>query len=200
MRKVYALDLAGFGESKKLNKPYSLDDYVTEVKNLITACGIEKYDVLAHSFGGRIALRLALIDNRVDKLVLTGSAGLKPKRKLSYYFKVYSYKVLKKFLPKNLLQNFGSSEYRSLDEVVKKSYLKIVNEHQDDEVKKINNQTLIIYGEDDNETPLYMAKRLNKYIKNSNLKIIKGAGHFAFIDDAFSFNLYLKEFLLKTNW
>ena len=188
--------MSGFGESKKLTTPFSLDDYVTEVRNFITTCNIDGYDILAHSFGGRIAMRLALNDCRAQKIVLTGSAGLKPKRKFSYYYKVYCYKILKRFLPTKALKNFGSSEYKSLDEVMKKSYLKIVNEHQDKEVKDIKNPTLIIYGEKDSETPVYMAKRLNKYIKNSTLRIIKGAGHFAFIDNPFAFNLYLKEFLL----
>ena len=79
---------------------------------------------------------------------------------------------------------------------MKKSYLKIVNEYQDEEVKKIKNRTLIINGENDSETPIYSAKRLNKYIKNSTLIVIKGAGHFAFIDNPLAFNISVKEFLL----
>ncbi len=141
-------------------------------------------------------MRLALIDNRVQKIILTGSAGLKPKRKLSYYVKVYTYKILKRFLPSSALKNFGSSEYKNLDDVMKLSYIKIVNEHQDKEVNKVKNQTLIIYGEKDKETPIYMAKKLNKLIKKSTLRIIKDVGHFAFIDNPFAFNFYLKEFLL----
>ena len=41
----------------------------------------------------------------------------------------------------------------------------------------------------------YMAKRLNKGIKNSHLKVIKGAGHFCFIDKPYAFNLLAGEFL-----
>ena len=52
----------------------------------------------------------------------------------------------------------------------------------DNFLDKIENQTLIIFGEKDRETPLYMAKSLNAGIKNSSLKIIKNAGHFCFID------------------
>ena len=109
---------------------------------------------------------------------------------------VYIYKVLKRFLPKSKLKNFGSEEYKRLDDIMKKSYLKIVNDYQDSEAKLIDNQTLIIYGENDTETPIYLAKRLNKYIKNSTLTLIKGAGHFAFIDNPRLFNTLVKEFLI----
>ncbi len=152
--------------------------------------------MLAHSFGGRIALRLANIDSRLDKLVLTGSAGLKPSRGIPYYFKVYSYKILKKILPQKMLRNFGSSEYKSLDGVMRQSYIKIVNTYQDGELDNIKNKTLIIFGKNDNSTPLYMAKKLNQKIKNSKLIIIEDAGHFAFVDKPLLFNVYIREFLL----
>ena len=186
----------GFGKSPKLESAYSLDDYVKSVYDFITECKLDSYDLLAHSFGGRIAIRLASIDKRLDKLILTGSAGLKPKRKISYYFKVYLYKILKKFLPRKLLKNFGSSEYRSLGPIMRQSYIKIVNTYQDSELDSIKNKTLILFGREDKSTPLYMAKKLNQKIKNSTLNIIEGAGHFAFLDKPLLFNVYLKEFLL----
>lgn len=187
--------MRGFGESEKLNKPYSVEDYANEVFNFLTELKIDRYDIIAHSFGGRIAIKLANIDNRLDKIVLTGSAGLKPKRTLKYYVKVYLYKILKRILSPNKLKNFGSAEYKTLDPVMKQSYVKIVNHYQDGEAKKVTNKTLIINGENDRETPIYTAKRLNKYVKNSTLKIIKNASHFAFIDDAFTFNFLVCEFL-----
>ncbi len=193
--RVIAPDMTGFGNSDKMEYPYSLDDYVNEIYSLITSLKLESYSIVAHSFGVRVAIKLSLKDKRVDKLVITGGAGLKPRRSLKYYFKVYSYKVLKLFLKKDKLKNFGSSDYKKLSPVMKESFIKIVNEHLDGVANKINNQTLILHGELDRETPLYLAKRFNKKIKNSTLKIIKGAGHFAFIDDPNAFNFYLSGFL-----
>ena len=199
-RRIIAVDLRGFGESSALPFAYSLSDYVNDVKDLITALKIERYDVVAHSFGGRIALRLATADSRVDKIVLTGSAGLKPKRSLKYYFKVYLYKLLKKFISEKNLKNFGSKDYVRLSPVMKKSFIKIVNEHLDKELKNVNNKTLIIFGKNDKETPLYFAKKLKKEIKNSYLIVIENAGHFAFVDNPNAFNLYLKEFLFGDDY
>ena len=59
----------------------------------------------------------------------------------------------------------------------------------------IKNRTLIVFGENDGETPLYMARRFKKHIENSRLSIIKDAGHFAFIDKPQTFNWEVAEFL-----
>lgn len=193
--RVIAPDLSGFGESPPLKSPYSLDDYVSEVLNLVNALGLDSYCVVAHSFGARVAIKLALLDKRLNKLVLTGAAGLKPRRTFKYYFKVYSYKILKKILKKERLKNFGSNEYKTLSPVMQRSYLKIVNTHLDKIAPSVVNETLIIHGELDRETPLYTARKYNKLIKNSRLKVLKGCGHFAFIDSPFDFNLQVENFL-----
>lgn len=195
-RKVIAPDLSGFGESGKLESPYSLGDYKDEVLNILKYLNVERYDVLAHSFGGRIAIKLASENNNIDKIILTGAAGLKPRRKLSYYIKVYVYKFLKLFVSEQKLKNFGSTEYKTLDSVMKKSYIKIVNEHLDSKLKLIENEVLIIFGDGDKETPVYMAKKLAKNIKRSSVYIMKGCGHFCFIDKPLYFNTLIKEFLL----
>ena len=57
--------------------------------------------------------------------------------------------------------------------------------------------TLIIFGEDDKETPVYMAKRFKKKIKYSELFIMENAGHFCFLDNKYIFIKTLKNFLEK---
>ena len=80
---------------------------------------------------------------------------------------------------------------------MKQSFVKIVNEHLDGYLSSVETQTLIINGSLDKETPLYMAKKLNKNIKNSKLIVFKGCGHFCFIDKPNKFNMEVKEFLLS---
>ncbi len=178
--------------------PYSLSDYVEELKNYIKTNNITKPNIIAHSFGGRIAIKLLLTDgDLIDRVVLTGSAGLKPKRSIKYRIKKLGFNLLKKFVKKERLKGFYSKDYLSLSPVMQQSFIKIVNEHLNYALPKIKNKTLIIFGEKDTETPLYMAKKLNKKIKNSKLIIIKGAGHFCFIDNPNKFNLEVREFLLS---
>ncbi|MBO7186836.1 MAG: alpha/beta hydrolase [Clostridia bacterium] len=196
-RRVIAVDITGFGKSKSLPFAYSIKDYAKDIIKVLRELGVDKYDLIAHSFGGRIGVKLISLGEKIDKLVLTGSAGLKPKRSLKYYFKVYGYKAIKPFLTKKARLKFGSSELKMLSGNMRSSYYKVVNEHLDSEVKNIKNQTLLVFGENDKETPLYMAKKFNKYIVNSHLYVIKNAGHFCFNEKDREFNTIVNEFLRR---
>ncbi len=195
---VHALDLKGFGENKPMEKPYCLDDYVDEVKKYISDNNLKSPHVLGHSFGCRIIIKALAEDPTLfDKVVLTGAAGLKPKNTFKKTIKKLTFNFLKVFLKKEKLYKFYSSDYRALDPIMKESFKLIVNEHLDDKACLIKNQTLLIFGDCDNQTPLYMARRLNDKIKNSKLVIIPNAGHFCFLDKPMRFNMEVKEFLLS---
>lgn len=195
---VYAPDLKGFGDNGDMAYPYSLTDYANEVKEYIYTNGIKKPCVIAHSFGGRVAIKLLSENPDIfTKLVLTGSAGLKPKNTLKKRAKRAVFNTLKVFVDKSRLQRFYSKDYRNLSPVMKESFKLIVNEHLDDVVDKITIPTLIINGRKDRETPVYMAKKLHKKIAQSKMIIIEDAGHFCFIDKKIKFNTEVKEFLLS---
>lgn len=193
--RVIAIDMRGFGKSEGLKTPFSLDDYRADICDFLTRIGVEKYSVLGHSFGGRVAVKLALDDKRVENLILVGAAGVKPRRKPSYYFKVYKYKFLKRFKKNVDESKYGSSDYKKLPPVMKRSFVKIVNEHLNGVLSKISNRTLIIYGSEDRETPPYFAKTFRKKIKNSRLYFVKGGGHFCFLERSGEVNAVLNEFL-----
>ncbi len=194
---VFAYDFKGFGENKGMEYPYALDDYINDLKEYFYKNNIICPSVIAHSFGGRVVIKSASQNARLyNKIVLTGSAGLKPRFSLKKAIKKATFKLLKPFIKKEKLKRFYSSDYLALPRVMQKSFIKIVNEHLDSYTKSIKNKTLIINGSLDRQTPVYMAKRLNKNISNSKLIILKGAGHFAFIDKPFAFNKEVKEFLL----
>ena len=184
-----------------MEKPYSLDDYVNDFVQFIKKNKLNKPTVIAHSFGGRVALKTAyLYKNLLGKIVLTGSAGLKPKFSFKKFIKKWLNKLLKPFLSEKKRQAFYSKDYLMLDSVMKESFIKIVNEHLDYTLSSIENECLIINGTKDKETPIYMAKRLNKGLKNSKMILIKDAGHFSFIDNPAYFNREVREFLLSKNY
>lgn len=195
---IYAPDLKGFGTNRGMTRPYSLDDYADEVKEYVMENGLKNPHVIAHSFGGRIAIKLASENpDLFDKIVLTGSAGLKPRFSIKKQSKKIIFKTLKPFLKKEKLECFYSSDYRALSPIMKESFIKIVGEHLDDRISKIQNQVLIVNGKLDKETPVYTAKKLNKGIKNSKLVLIENAGHFCFMDKPIKFNTEVVEFLLS---
>ena len=78
---------------------------------------------------------------------------------------------------------------------MKKTFINIVNTYLEEFANKINVPTIIFWGKQDKETPLYMAKRFNKLIKNSELVICKNAGHFSYIDDVNTFINVLNYFV-----
>lgn len=195
---VYSFDFKGFGENKVMDYPYSLDDYVSELLQFMEENKIVRPHVIAHSFGARVALKGSyLYPELFDKMVLTGAAGLKPKNSLKKVFKKLTFNLLKTFIKREKLKGFYSKDYLALDPIMRQSFNKIVKEHLDYILPCVKNKTLIVFGEDDKDTPLYMAHRLRKGIKNSRLLVIKNAGHFAFIDKSIKFNFETREFLLS---
>ena len=162
--RVIAVDMSGFGESPPLKYPYSVGDYAEEIKKVIDEIGERKIYVLAHSFGARVAVKLAGSDDRIEKIIFTGAAGLKPRRSVRYKVKRALFLLLKKFVNKEKLVKFYSENYRSLSPVMKESFIKIVNEDLKERYAAIKIPALLIFGDKDKETPLYMARKMNRLV------------------------------------
>lgn len=197
-RRVVAIDLPGFGFTPEPPFAYALDDYVQFVIDVIDRMCGGKTDIIAHSFGGRIAIKLAAkYPEKVDKVLLVGAAGLKPRRGIKYYIKVGTYKALKKISPKTAkrkIARFASSDYMALSPVMRESFKKIVNENLDGLLYEIKAPTLIVFGSNDDQTPLYMAKKLHKNIAESGLVVMQGCGHFCFVESPRAFSIIASEF------
>lgn len=178
------LSFPPFGESGEPKEPWSLANYREMVKDLLDELHLEKVTILAHSFGGRVAINLASVyTDRVEKLVLFSSAGMKPRRSVHFYLKVWKYKILKRFNQQKA-QQCGSPDWRLLSPIMKKTFSNIVNTFQEKDCKKVVCPTLLIWGEKDRETPVYMAKRMQKHLRDCGLWVHKNAGHFAYLTEA----------------
>ncbi|MBR2988849.1 MAG: alpha/beta hydrolase [Clostridia bacterium] len=193
-RSVFALDLCGFGRSEKPKKPMTIYDYADIVEKFIKRFCHTKPDIIAHSFGGRIALILAS-KNLVNKMIITGGAGLKPRFSLVKFARKIKYKLSKKLGKRT--DKSGSADYKKTSGVMRATFVSVVNTHLDGLLDKIETPTLLIWGRNDNQTPLYMARRMNKKVKNSRLIVLNNSGHFAFLDEPTLFLGASKRFLLK---
>ena len=192
--RVTALDFLGFGNSGELTEPYSVSDYADWLCAALTKLQIQSPYVIAHSFGGRVAVKCLSRGNLFERAVLTGCAGIVPKRTLRYKLRVKTYRLVKKFAPRYAEKKFGSSEYRSLSPVMRESYKKIVNEDLREDAKKIQVPVLFLYGDRDTETPLSSARVYHACVKDSRLRVLENCGHFAHLDNALAFNLAAEEF------
>ena len=194
------LDFPPFGESTKPNEPLTVYDYADMVYELIVYLKIKKISIVAHSFGGRVALIIASVNPEIlDKLVLVDSAGIKPQFNVVKKTKICIYKIAKYLNSKKILKiklnNFGSLNFKTLDTVMKQTFINIVNEDLKNNALRVQSKTLIFWGKNDRETPLYMAKKLHKLIKASKLVVCSG-GHYSYID---CFNIFLNNIIIFLN-
>ena len=145
--------------------------------------------LLGHSNGGRIAISFATTyPNKVQKLILVDSAGIYHKE-LTLEIKRFVFgtvaKIGKKFTSSAVLKKFlyrlaGESDYQAATPNMKQSMVNLISTDLTPVLEKISSPTLIIWGENDKVTPVGDARTMNKLIKNSKLKIIKGARHSPF--------------------
>ena len=193
--RVTALDFIGFGKSVPLKEAFSVADYADWTKEVLRLLGVEKPHVIAHSFGCRVAVKMAGGQgaNPFDKILLTGPAGVISKRGFSYHAKVRAYRVVKRIAPCFAAKHFGSKEYRALSSVMKESYKKIVNEDLRACARTIENQVLIVEGKADKTTPMNEAQAYLQAFPNARLREIEG-GHFAFAEYPTVFNMMAEEF------
>ena len=192
--RVTAIDFLGFGNSAKLNEPFSVDDYARWTEEVLRLLDVKKPHVIAHSFGCRVAVKLASREpDLFDKILLTGAAGVVLKRSWRYHLKVKLYRFIRRFAPRFAEKRFGSKEYRTLSPVMKESYKKIVNEDLRGCATKIENEVLLVQGKGDTTTPKKEADAYLACLKKGRLKMIDG-GHFAFAEYPLAFNLIAEEF------
>lgn len=214
LRASVLIDLPGFGESPDPGEPWGIQEYADMTMQFVNDQWPDtKPDLLVHSFGCRILLKL--LSNKetsaiFDKIIITGGAGLKPRRSMNYYAKKWTAKLLKapvKILPKplqaaamdkvrstSLWRSLGSSDYNKLSGVMRETFVKSVNEYFDDQLHTIDNEILLLWGKEDNATPRDQAKRLEKGLKNSALVEIEDAGHYAFLDQPAKFMAIAKAY------
>lgn len=206
--KVYAIDFPGFGKSQKPDESYTVEDYSKIVLEFINKLNLENVVLVGHSFGGRVIIKLVgKLGYKPAKIILVDSAGIRPKRKLKYYIKISVFKTVKYIvrilLGKNKSEEiinkyknkFGSQDYKNADETMKKVFKNVVNEDLTPYLKNINAPTLLIWGELDNDTPLKDAQKMEQLINNAGLVVIKGAGHFSYLNDINYFMVVVNKFL-----
>ena len=192
--RVTAIDFVGFGQSAPLTQAFSVEDYAAWTKEVLRLLGVRHPRVIAHSFGCRVAVKLASKEpDFFDKILLTGAAGIVLRRGFSYCCKVKIYRFVRRFAPRYAERHFGSAEYRALSPVMKESYKKIVNEDLRGDAQRVENEVLLVQGEEDTTTPKAAAEVYLANLKRGRLKMMDG-GHFAFAQYPLAFNIIAEEF------
>ena len=207
--KVVAMDMPGFGESEEPKEPWDVDGYVDFVLEFLKRYDFEKVTLLGHSFGGRVIIKLCSreLPFEVEKVILVDSAGVKPektasqKMKQSVYKatkKVYSSPAFSKLFPdalENLRKRNGSADYNAASPIMRQTLVKVVNEDLCDLMPNVKCPALLIWGKNDDATPLSDGQKMEKLMPESALVAFDNAGHYSFLEQQVLFNRVLASFM-----
>ena len=213
---VLAVDFPAHGQSEQPPEPWGVPEFASCLKELLTKLNFLPCNVIAHSFGGRVTIELASADAALfDRIILTGAAGIRKPSDGKSSKKTDTYKKLKKLvavarkcrifgsLPDKwqeaLIQKYGSKDYAALSPGMRKTFVKVVNYDQTEKLSAIKNSTLLVWGDKDTETPLWMGQQMEKEIADSALVVLNGGTHFAYLEHAARFNAIARSFLVETN-
>lgn len=203
--RVINVDLPGHGKSSEPPSVWGVEDFTAMMEKFISKLGLVRPSLIGHSFGGRISILLSSRGD-VDKVLLVDAAGIKPKRSLSYYWKVYSFKAMKNTvmllcgkskgteIVDKLRGKKGSADYRNSSPKMRAIMSKCVNEDLKYAMPSIKASVLLVWGEDDTATPLSDAHTMKKLIPDAGLVSFPGCGHYSFLDNPFGFKAIVSSF------
>lgn len=200
---IYLIDLPGFGRSDT-PRSFTVEDYAQVIKEFIEKFNLTKLNILGHSLGGRISIKLlSKYPQIADKLILESSAGIKPKQD---YIKPFLYilaKFFKYFIPNlfNIKQTIRFRIYKNLEAdyihagKMKQTLTNILDEDLSPDITKIKNDTLLIWGDKDQAVPTKYGRQMYQLIPKSRIEIFENTGHFPHIENKDLFLYLVKDFL-----
>ena len=202
---VVTVDLPGFGGTQTPEEAWGLGEYAAFVGSFLGKIRVRPYAVIGHSNGGAIAIRgLTNGDFQVEKLVLLDSAGIRSEymgRKKLLRVATKTGKLFTKPLPSKIKKRLRRKVYETIGsdilvvERLQETFKKVVTDDVQKDAAVLKVPTLLIYGEDDLDTPVQYGRILHNLIGGSTLEVVPGAGHFAHRDQPEQVFGLIQEFL-----
>ncbi len=206
--RLVAPDFPGCGKSGIMSEPWDIERYADFTLKFMAAVNLDNPIMMGHSHGGRVTLYMVAKHlTYPPKIVLLDAAGIVPKKTFKQKAKVRSFKIVKGALTLPVIKNFsapllekarrhyGSADYNAAPEVLRKTLVSLVNTDLRDILPEIGCPSLLIWGENDTATPLADAKLIESLIPDAGLCIIKGTGHYSFVERPFEAHAILNSFI-----
>ena len=216
--RVVAPDIVGFGFTQRpVDVTYDLDTWTAHAIGVLDALGIERAHVVGNSFGGSLAMSLAIRHpDRVGRLVLMGSVGV-PFAITPGLDAVWGYEPSVEAM-EGLLHLFAydraligpdlarlryeasvrpgvQEAYRAMFPAPRQRALDAMT-HAVDEIAAITAPTLVVHGREDLVIPLQNAFDLLGLIDDAQLHVFGHCGHWTQIEHAAAFTELVTDFLL----
>lgn len=184
---VFTPKLPGF-DSPPPEKIWGVGEYSKYVlKETRKIYGRDRFFVFGHSFGGRVAIKLAEKNNRqILGAVLCSSSGLSRGNLVKRTIFWLLARVGKVFLAIPPLANFWKRllyklarehDYEKAQGIMKEVFKKVVSEDLKPVAKEIKIPTLVLWGKKDKMTPISDAYYIKKVLPNAKLVVFKDEGH-----------------------
>jgi len=203
---VVVLDLPGFGKSSLPPDDWDVTDYAYFVRDFLNKIKFRPQIIIGHSNGGAIAIEL--VANRLvkpKKLILIASSGIRSSYKkhnlviryMAHLGKVLSYLLSESMrlrLRKKVYNKIGSDMF--VNEKLIGTFKKIVSQDILNDARKIKDvKVLLIYGRQDQATPISMGQLFHDNIEKSKLVILDNCGHFVHLDQPQKLLSLVNEFM-----
>ena len=219
--RVIAPDMVGFGfTDRPAGQTYSMDVWVAQALGVLDALGLEKADVVGNSFGGALALALAIRHpHRVRRLVLMGSVGV-PFPITHGLDAVWGYTPSLENM-RRLLDLFAYDRGLVNDELAQLRYAASIRPgfqesfgamfpaprqqwvdamaSAESDIRALPHQTLVIHGREDQVIPLQTSLTLSNWIPRSQLHVFGQCGHWTQIEHAARFSRLVGDFLAEAS-
>jgi len=190
-----AVDLPGFGVTPPPNAVWGASDYAAALVPLL-----RDFDqppvVIAHSFGGRVAVCLASAHPELIASLLVIGAPLVPppdrvKRKSPLSYRAIRFLRGLRLIPESMLetarQRYGSADYRAATGVMRDILVRVVNESYEEELHSLSVPVHLLWGSDDSAAPVSGARRAKEILDTSDseasIAVLVGVGHDVLAED-----------------
>lgn len=215
--RLIAPDLAGFGYSKAPEgMAFTRQVWLDQIISLLDVLELERVHVIGNSFGGSMALALAIArPERVESLVLMGSVGV-PFALTEGLDAVWGYQPSLENM-RAIMKVFAFDQALVGDALVQLRYEASVRPgiqeafasmfpaprqrwvdamaHREADIRALPHRTMLIHGRDDKVIPLATSLTLLEWIDNSQLHIFGRCGHWTQIEHAVAFSRIVSDFL-----
>ena len=220
-RRVIAPDMVGFGYTDRpAGIEYSMDTWVRQGLDLLDALGLERVHLVGNSFGGALAMALAIrAPERVQRLVLMGSVGV-PFPITEGLDAVWGYQASFENM-RSIMDYFAWSRELVTDELAKLRYEASIRPgfqesfsamfpaprqrwvdamtSAEADIRALPHETLIIHGREDKVIPLSNSLTLADWIPNAQLHVFGHCGHWTQIEHSARFNRLVGDFLAEAD-
>jgi len=208
--RTIAPDLPGFGGTALPPGDWGVPEYADWTSQLLTKLGVPRAVFLGHSFGGRIAIYLAATrPELVERLILVDSAGIRPERTARQETAALASKAgraasgvpviggIAERLRGRWHRAIGAEDYASAGPL-QGTFVKIVNQDLRDLLPRIAVPTLLLWGANDDATPVEDGRLMEQLIPDARLIVFPAAGHFSYLERTAESCAAIDQFLAST--